>query len=580
MKKQNVLIVDDESANISVLFEILNEKYNILVATDGVTALEIVNSTENIDLILLDIVMPEMDGYEVAYTLKHNKKTVDLPFIFLTAKNDSQSIVKGFSAGAVDYISKPFEKEELLIRVHTHLQLYKLKNALSNAFSEVQSKVNELDMLNSELFKNKNFLQSVLDYTSHAIITTDINGTITLFNKAAQRMLGYSSSELVDKQSPAIFHDISEVEQRAKEFSKELGEKIEVGFDVFIAKSRHGLNNTHEWKYITKSKDIIIVSLSISALQDNSGNITGYIGIAEDISQKKRNEKKIKDYVELVDKNIITSSTDLKGNITYASEAFCKISGYTKEELLSKNHRVIRHPDTSKDLFVDLWEKISADKEWRGSLKNRAKDGSFYWVDTAIYPIYNEDNKKVGYTAIRQDITDKKRVEELSIRDELTSLYNRRYFNEVLEKELQRVKRDSKNIVFLMIDIDHFKQYNDTYGHQAGDDVLEKIGAVLNDFSKRAGDFAFRLGGEEFGLIYYEETTQDILEFANNLIKAIEALKIPHINNSASEFITGSVGLVCKNVDQNTTPEEIYKEADENLYKAKESGRNKVVSNI
>ncbi len=349
---------------------------------------------------------------------------------------------------------------------------------------------------------------------------------------------------------------------------------------MFIAKSRHGLNNTHEWKYINKSKDIIIVSLSISVLRDSSNIVNGYIGIAEDISQKKRNEKKIKDYVELVDKNIITSSTDLKGNITYASEAFCKICGYTKEELLSKSHRVIRHPDTSKDLFVDLWEKISADKEWRGSLKNRAKDGSFYWVDTAIYPIYNEDNKKVGYTAIRQDITDKKRVEELSIRDELTSLYNRRYFNEVLDKELQRAKRDSKSIVFLMIDIDHFKQYNDTYGHHAGDDVLEKIGAVLNDFSKRAGDFAFRLGGEEFGLIYYEDTTQDMLKFANNLIKAIEALKTPHIHNSVSEFVTGSIGLVCKNVEQNTTAEEIYKEADENLYKAKESGRNRVVSNI
>lgn len=188
------------------------------------------------DLILLDIVMPVMDGYKVAYNLKHNKNTADIPFIFLTAKNDSQSIVKGFKEGAVDYISKPFAKEELLVRVNNHLQYYKLNKALSNAFSE--------------LSKNKNFLQSVLDYSPLAIITTDTQGTITLFNKAAEQMLGYSSSELVNQESPAIFHVMAEIEQRTNEFSKTLGEEIKIGFDVF----RYGLDNTHEWKYITKSK--------------------------------------------------------------------------------------------------------------------------------------------------------------------------------------------------------------------------------------------------------------------------------------------------------------------------------------
>ncbi len=565
MKKQNILIVDDESVNISVLFEILSEKYNILVATDGITALEIANS-ENIDLVLLDIVMPVMDGYEVAYKLKHNKDTASIPFIFLTAKNDSQSIVRGFKEGAVDYISKPFAKEELLVRVNNHLQFYKLNKALSNAFSELSI--------------NKNFLQSVLDYSPLSIITTDTKGTITLFNKEAELMLGYSSNELVNQKSASIFHDMTEIEQRANEFSQELGEDIKIGFDTLFVKSRLGLDNTYEWKYITKDKKTIIVNLSISALKNNSDEIIGYMGIAEDISQKKRDEKVIRDYVELVDKNIITSSTDLKGNIIYVSEAFCQISGYTKKELLGKNHRIIRHPDMNREFYIDLWQSITSNKDWKGVLKNRAKDGSYYWVNTAIYPIYDENNTKVGYTAIRQDVTDKKRIEELSIRDELTSLYNRRYFNEVLNQELQRAKRDSNNITFLMIDIDHFKQYNDTYGHQAGDKVLEKLGDVLNNFSKRAGDFAFRLGGEEFGMIFSEQNNQETIKFANNLLKAIEALEIPHINNSASKFVTGSMGLVCKNVDKETTAENIYKEADDNLYKAKESGRNRIISNI
>lgn len=110
--------------------------------------------------------------------------------------------------------------------------------------------------------------------------------------------------------------------------------------------------------------------------------------------------------------------------------------------------------------------------------------------------------------------------------------------------------------------------------------VLAKIGGVLNHFSRRAGDFAFRLDGEEFGMIFSEQNNQEILKFANNLLKAIEALEIQHTGNSASKFVTGSMGLVCKNVDKETSAESIYKEADDNLYKAKESGRNRMISNI
>ena len=144
MKEHNILIVDDESSNISVLVEILSEKYNLLVATDGITALEIVDSDERVDIILLDIMMPEMDGYEVAYKLKHNKKRSDIPFIFLTAKNDNDSIVRGFKEGAVDYITKPFQKEELLARLKTHLQVYKLQSDLSKAFTQLQNAYDEI----------------------------------------------------------------------------------------------------------------------------------------------------------------------------------------------------------------------------------------------------------------------------------------------------------------------------------------------------------------------------------------------------------------------------------------------------
>ena len=114
MNKKVVLIVDDEPANINLVAEILHNLYEIRIATNGMTALSMIEKAKP-DLILLDINMPQMNGYEVASKLKSSEETTNIPFIFLTAKSDAQSIVDGFKHGAVDYISKPFSKEELLL---------------------------------------------------------------------------------------------------------------------------------------------------------------------------------------------------------------------------------------------------------------------------------------------------------------------------------------------------------------------------------------------------------------------------------------------------------------------------------
>ena len=580
MKKQTILIVDDESVNISILVEILQEKYELLIATNGMTALEIVSSAQRLDLILLDVIMPGMDGYEVAYKIKYSKKSSQIPFIFLTAKSSAGDIAEGFSKGAVDYISKPFAKEELLARVQNHLQIAKLTNALNDSRSQLQEKIVELDNANNVLFENKYFLESILDYSAHAIIATDINGKITLFSKSAEYLLGYKSSEVVNKQTPSIFHDEKEVSQRATELSKELEEDIEVGFNVFVIKTNYGMKNTYDWTYITKTNQRIRVSVSVSALRDKDTNIIGYIGLVEDITQKEIDNKTMKDYLSLIDKNIITSSTDLDGNIIYVSDAFCKISGYTSQELIGKNHDILRHQDMQNRIYDDLWHSITQSKVWNGVIKNKKKDGSYYWVDSMISPRYDYAGKKIGYTSIRHDVTDKKKLEELSITDELTSLYNRRYFNQVLEKELRRLGRVGEEITFLMIDIDYFKTYNDTYGHDYGDNALIQVGRVLNDLTNRSSDYAFRLGGEEFGILFYEENAKKSIEYAELIRKSIESLKIEHSGSQVSKYITVSIGLIYEKVDQDLTAKLLYKQADDNLYKAKESGRNKIITNL
>ncbi len=129
-----------------------------------------------------------------------------------------------------------------------------------------------------------------------------------------------------------------------------------------------------------------------------------------------KNERLNDDFNDLFkdfDKYVIASKTDLKGNITYVSKRFCDISGYKKEELLGKNHNILRHKDMSKELFKDMWKTISSKQSWVGDIKNKTKDGSDYWVKANISPLYHDD-KHMGYVAIRYDITDKKRIDELN----------------------------------------------------------------------------------------------------------------------------------------------------------------------
>ena len=283
----------------------------------------------------------------------------------------------------------------------------------------------------------------------------------------------------------------------------------------------------------------------------------------------------MKKYIKIVDENVLTSSTDLDGNITYVSEAFCEISGYSKDELIGQNHRIIRHPDMKDSTYKELWETITSGKTWKGEIKNKKKNGDYYWVKASISPVFNRKKEIIAFTAVRVDITDKKRIEEISITDGLTNIYNRRYFDEMFPKIINSAKRKNELVAFLFMDIDHFKQYNDNYGHQAGDEVLINFAKCLKQSLHRSSDYVFRLGGEEFAVVYQVDTKDRAVQFANNLRKSIENLKIEHKYSSVSPYITASMGLIYKNANE-IIVDEIYKQADDLLYEAKRSGRNQV----
>lgn len=135
--KQKILLVEDEAFNIRVLLDLLKDKYQILVAKDGKKAIERASTPPLPDLILLDIMIPEFDGYEVCRRLKQDEKTADLPIIFMTARRESEDIIKGFQLGAVDYVTKPINYMELLNRIKTHLRLRKTRKSLQSALDDI-----------------------------------------------------------------------------------------------------------------------------------------------------------------------------------------------------------------------------------------------------------------------------------------------------------------------------------------------------------------------------------------------------------------------------------------------------------
>ncbi|MDY0051875.1 MAG: diguanylate cyclase [Aliarcobacter sp.] len=303
------------------------------------------------------------------------------------------------------------------------------------------------------------------------------------------------------------------------------------------------------------------------------------IKLKKEIKKRKKIEKRLKSFNTLIDEHIISSSTDLNGIITDISSAYCKISKYSSEELIGQNQNIVRHPDMSKEFFNDLWKTIKSNNIWYGEIKNKAKDGTYYWIFTTISPKYDEFNNKVGYISIRHDITDKKLIEELSITDGLTNIYNRRHFNDTFPKFINGAKRDEQYISFLILDVDFFKQYNDTYGHQKGDDVLKDVSKCLKESTNRIDDYCFRLGGEEFGILFKSKSKENSIIFANKILNNIEDLKIEHKSSKISKYITVSMGLYTNKANHIPDNEDVYRDADKMLYKAKKSGRNRVVSN-
>ena len=278
----------------------------------------------------------------------------------------------------------------------------------------------------------------------------------------------------------------------------------------------------------------------------------------------------LKRFADIIDKYVITATTNLSGIITSVSSAFAKVSGFSKEELNGQKMNIVRHRDTPKELFENLWKTILKGEQWEGEIKNISKYSNVYWLDQTIIPIKDEDDSIVAFMSFGIEVTDKKKLEILAFVDKLTNLYNRRKVDECLYLEVEKSKRYKKTLSVIMMDIDHFKKINDTYGHQTGDIVLQKVGDIIT-VNTRKIDCCGRFGGEEFLIICPETAKEGAYTLADQIRVAIEKSLFEVVNH-----ITISLGVASYEGEDDTMVA-LLKRSDEALYKAKAGGRNKTI---
>jgi diguanylate cyclase (GGDEF)-like protein/PAS domain S-box-containing protein len=268
--------------------------------------------------------------------------------------------------------------------------------------------------------------------------------------------------------------------------------------------------------------------------------------------------------------------TDRSGNISYVNPKFERMSGYDATEVIGNNPRMFKSGKTQNGVYAELWTTITGGGSWRGSFENLRKDQVSYYVDAQISPIVNERGKIEYFIAVQEDVTQKvelqRQLEKLATIDTLTGAYTRGYFMSRCRQELKRLVRYSSVITVLLLDIDYFKNINDTYGHHGGDRMLRHFGSAIHE-GLRDSDLFGRLGGEEFAVLLIETDRAQALLLAERLRRTIEAMEVPF----EGQTIRATVSIGCSGWQNGDgSVDDMLKRADIALYAAKNNGRNRV----
>jgi PAS domain S-box-containing protein/diguanylate cyclase (GGDEF)-like protein len=276
------------------------------------------------------------------------------------------------------------------------------------------------------------------------------------------------------------------------------------------------------------SKDVKFLTHKSSMLK----SLTHLVNVSQDdlnISINNLNQYKL-----ILDNSSIVSKADLEGNITYVNDEFCKVSGYTREELLGKKHSIVKHPDTRNEVFQKMWKMITSKNIWSSTIKNRKKNGDSYYVKSVIMPLLDENGEISEYIASRTDVTElikKEKLIKAQFEDELTGLHSR---GALLHDLL--VKPDSYASLIL-INIDRFSDINDYFGYETGDELLRVFAKKLQNGHQKA----YRISGDEFALLCEHELNDENRNEIASMLIDLETSEYQLFEESISIFLSCGV---------------------------------------
>lgn len=480
--RASILIVDDQPDNLRTLAAILStEGYKVRKAISGEIALETVRSQPP-DLILLDIRMPQMDGYELCLTFKTDSAICEIPIIFLSALDDTADKVNAFAVGGADYITKPFQSEEVLVRIGHQLTIRRQQQQLKAQNTQ---------------------LQLLLTTTKAISETDDFHSALKVTLTQVCETIGWDFGEAWIPNSDATVLECS----RGWYARDATLESFRQQRKSLIFTPNNGLPGR---VLVSKQPEWIVdVSVAPSCLFFGSQ-------IALDAELK----------------------TSLGIPIIFRDQVLAILVFFKKAK---------SEPEPQ------LIELVSAVAAQLGSLMQRIK------VEAALV----EANHKLKY---------------LATVDGLTGVANRRAFDEYLSREWLRLFREQLPLSLILGDVDFFKGYNDTYGHQAGDECLRKIANTIRILVKRPADLVARYGGEEFAVILPNTDIQGAIYLAETIRKGVEQLQIEHEESEVKEYVTLSLGVASVIPNPLVDLEALIAQADLALYCAKEQGRNRTVA--
>lgn len=417
---------------------------------------------------------------------------------------------------------------------------------------------------------------TLLQGLGEGVYGTDKDGRCTFINDAASHMLQTSAKEALGKDQHSLFHH-HYPDGRFYPYS-----------DCPITKTLNDgrKRELREWFIRAENGQHFPVDLTVTPLVTKE-SIEGAVVAFSDITRRVKIEEENRRLTRY-NRMLLESAgdgiygVDLHGKCTFINPAALKMLGFTADEVLGKDpHQIFhyRYPDgreyPAHKCPVHVTKMEGVENECEDHFVNR--EGEYLPVHLKVSPII-EDQVQVGVVVVFQDITEQKalqaRLITLTTTDDLTGLYNRRHFQQQLSKEFARFQRSFAETAVLMLDLDFFKQINDTYGHAAGDKVLKDFAELLVSI-QRNSDFCARVGGEEFALLLPDTSLNDALSFAKRLTKQVRETEF--LFNDSKILLTVSIGCTHMYIDD-THPDMVLARADRALYQAKESGRDQVVA--